>query len=89
MGKVLIIGLLFAFTQSFGQSLHPNYKAQINTNLKNTNQLGKEVIEHKTQENTTISAPKYKKQKASIRLEDQEGIIKHKNYKQHATHNKE
>jgi len=86
MKKVLAIGLLFVHIQSFGQSLHPNYKAQLNNNLeiKDIKQVKiKELPDLLSNKNST---PKYRIKVANISIME-EKANKHLNYKQHATSN--
>lgn len=86
MKKVLTIGLLFVFSQSNGQSLHPNYKAQLNKKLEN-----KEITRVDINEVHTIdkkSTPKYRKNVANVSFNETENNTqKHTNYKQHVPAN--
>lgn len=88
MKKVLILGLLFVFTQSNGQSLHPNYKAQLNKKLVNKEITIVEINEIPAQEIDKKSTPKYRKNVVNVSFNETESNTqKHTNYKQHVPAN--
>ncbi len=84
MEKVLILGFLLVFTHTFSQSLHPNYKAQLNNKLEHTFNLSKDVKENKPTEKEKLTTPKYRKTAANIAFDDNGNTDKYNNYKQHA-----
>lgn len=88
MEKVLTLGFLLVFTHSFGQSLHPNYKAQLNNKLEHTFNLTKEVKEPKITEKEKLTTPKYRKPEANVAFNDNGNTDKYNNYKQHAPNRK-
>lgn len=66
MKKVLAIVLLLVFTQSFGQSLHPNYKAQLNKKLEIINIHFIKRIKIQKQIKDLNGTPKYRKNSENI-----------------------
>ncbi|MEY4383163.1 MAG: hypothetical protein RI995_705 [Bacteroidota bacterium] len=85
MKKVLAIGLLFVQLQSFGQSLHANYKAQLNKNIP-INIKEYKIHEQPDQLENKKLTPKYRKNVVNISTKvPKEKINKHLNYKHHAS----
>jgi len=88
MKKVLAVGLLFVYVQSNGQSLHPNYKAQLNKKLENKEITSVEINEVPAYLLDKKSTPKYRKNVANVSFNETESNVqKHTNYKQHVPAN--